>query len=61
MAQIFPSRVHDEDDLYSGYNEYPSAFNTQDLDNDEAFQQALYTSYARRPSVSVESYVFLVN
>jgi hypothetical protein len=40
------------DDLYSGYNEYPSAFSTKDLDQDEIFQQALRTSYGRRPVVS---------
>ncbi|KAI5703196.1 hypothetical protein M8J75_008843 [Diaphorina citri] len=53
MTQIYP-RGPEEDDLYSGYNEYPSAFNTQDLDNDEMFQQALYTSYARRPSIMIK-------
>ena len=42
----------EEDDLYSGYNEYPSAFNTKDLEHDEVFQQAIRTSYGRRPVVS---------
>lgn len=40
------------DDLYAGYNDYPSAFSTKDLDQDEIFQQALRTSYGRRPVVS---------
>jgi hypothetical protein len=40
------------DDLYSGYNEYPSALSTKDLEEDEIFQQALRTSYGRRPVVS---------
>jgi hypothetical protein len=40
------------DDLYSGYNDYPSAFSTKDLDQDEILQQALRTSYGRRPVVS---------
>ncbi|KAJ9592546.1 hypothetical protein L9F63_015781 [Diploptera punctata] len=39
----------DDDDLYSGYNEYPSAFSTKDLEQDEIFQQAIRTSYGRRP------------
>jgi hypothetical protein len=42
----------DIDDLYSGYNEYPSALSTKDLEQDEIFQQALRTSYGRRPVVS---------
>lgn len=42
----------DTDDLYSGYNEYPSALSTKDLEEDEIFQQALRTSYGRRPVVS---------
>jgi hypothetical protein len=42
----------DTDDLYSGYNEYPSALSTKDLEQDEIFQQALRTSYGRRPMVS---------
>uniref|UniRef100_A0A8D9E7U3 Intraflagellar transport protein 88 homolog n=1 Tax=Cacopsylla melanoneura TaxID=428564 RepID=A0A8D9E7U3_9HEMI len=53
MTSIF-SAPGEDDDLYSGYNEYPSAFDTQDLDNDEGFQQALYTSYARRPSIMIK-------
>lgn len=40
------------DDLYSGYNDYPLAFSTKDLDQDEILQQALRTSYGRRPVVS---------
>lgn len=39
----------DTDDLYSGYNEYPSALSTKDLEDDEIFQQALRTSYGRKP------------
>ncbi|XP_069680565.1 intraflagellar transport protein 88 homolog [Periplaneta americana] len=41
--------ILDDDDLYSGYNEYPSAFSTKDLEQDEILQQALRTSYGRRP------------
>ena len=40
------------DDIYSGYNDYPTAFSTKDLEQDEIFQQALRTSYGRRPVVS---------
>ncbi|XP_063223516.1 intraflagellar transport protein 88 homolog isoform X2 [Bacillus rossius redtenbacheri] len=41
-----------DDDLYSGYNEYPSAFSTKDLEQDEVFQEAIRTSYGRRPIVT---------
>ncbi|XP_054020662.1 intraflagellar transport protein 88 homolog isoform X1 [Dryobates pubescens] len=39
----------DEDDLYSGYNDYNPTFDTEDLENDVAFQQAARTSHGRRP------------
>lgn len=41
-----------DDDLYMGYNDYPSIYSTKDLDQDELFQQALQTSYAKRSIVS---------
>uniref|UniRef100_A0A8C9WFQ6 Intraflagellar transport protein 88 homolog n=1 Tax=Scleropages formosus TaxID=113540 RepID=A0A8C9WFQ6_SCLFO len=40
----------DEDDLYSGYD-YNPAFDTEELDNDPGFQQAVRTSHGRRPPV----------
>lgn len=42
----------DDDDLYSGYNEYPSVLNTKDFKDDEIIQEALRTSVGRRPPVS---------
>uniref|UniRef100_A0A4W3HLY2 Intraflagellar transport protein 88 homolog n=1 Tax=Callorhinchus milii TaxID=7868 RepID=A0A4W3HLY2_CALMI len=42
----------DEEDLYSGYNDYNPTFDTEELENDVAFQQALRTSHGRRPPVS---------
>lgn len=41
----------DEDDLYSGFNEYNPAFDTENLEEDEEFQQALKTSHGQRPGV----------
>ncbi|XP_078699282.1 intraflagellar transport protein 88 homolog isoform X2 [Branchiostoma floridae x Branchiostoma belcheri] len=38
----------DEDDIYSGYNDYNPQFD-EDIDNDEGFQQAVKTSHGRRP------------
>lgn len=42
----------DDDDLYSGYNEFPSALNTEDLEFDESFQNSARTLESRRPTVS---------
>uniref|UniRef100_A0A8C5E5X1 Intraflagellar transport 88 homolog n=1 Tax=Gouania willdenowi TaxID=441366 RepID=A0A8C5E5X1_GOUWI len=43
----------EEDDLYSGYNDYNPTFDSEELENDVGFQQAVRTSYGRRPPVSV--------
>ncbi|XP_014598045.1 PREDICTED: intraflagellar transport protein 88 homolog isoform X3 [Polistes canadensis] len=37
-----------DDDIYSGYDDYPSVYSTKDLDQDELFQEAVKTSYAKR-------------
>ncbi|XP_070567544.1 intraflagellar transport protein 88 homolog isoform X4 [Ptychodera flava] len=42
----------DNDDLYSGYNDYNPSFDTETLEQDEAFQQAVKTSYGRRPPMT---------
>lgn len=39
------------DDLYSGYNEFNSAFSTKDIEQDAYIQEALKTSYGNRPGV----------
>ncbi|XP_064489410.1 intraflagellar transport protein 88 homolog [Ornithodoros turicata] len=39
----------DDDDLYSGYNEFHPSLDTNSLVQDEGFQQAVETSYGRRP------------
>lgn len=41
-----------DDDIYSGYNDYPTVYSTKDLDQDEVLQEALKTSYAKRSIVS---------
>uniref|UniRef100_A0A4W5R953 Intraflagellar transport protein 88 homolog n=1 Tax=Hucho hucho TaxID=62062 RepID=A0A4W5R953_9TELE len=45
----------EEDDLYSGYNDYNPTFDSEELDNDAGFQQAVRTSHGRRPPVSVKT------
>lgn len=52
MQNVHLAPEADEDDLYSGYNDYNPAFDTEDLENDVAFQQAARTSHGRRPSVT---------
>ncbi|XP_076226505.1 intraflagellar transport protein 88-like protein nompB isoform X2 [Nomia melanderi] len=36
------------DDIYDGYNDYPSVYSIKDLEQDEFFHEALSTSYGRR-------------
>lgn len=49
QVQMYPS---DDDDMYSGFNEYPSALSTKDIETDEIFQEALRSSFAKKPGVS---------
>ncbi|KAJ8253448.1 hypothetical protein GJAV_G00213070 [Gymnothorax javanicus] len=44
--------AEEEDDLYSGYNDYNPAFDAEELDNDPGFQQAVRTSHGRRPPMT---------
>uniref|UniRef100_A0A8C5E5C9 Intraflagellar transport 88 n=1 Tax=Gouania willdenowi TaxID=441366 RepID=A0A8C5E5C9_GOUWI len=44
----------EEDDLYSGYNDYNPTFDSEELENDVGFQQAVRTSYGRRPPVTAK-------
>ncbi|XP_011637194.1 intraflagellar transport protein 88 homolog [Pogonomyrmex barbatus] len=37
-----------EDDIYTGYNDYPSVYNIKDLEQDELFQEVIKTSYGKR-------------
>ncbi|CAL8240475.1 unnamed protein product [Merluccius merluccius] len=46
--------VQDEEDLYSGYNDYNATFDAEELDNDEGFQQAVRTSHGRRPPMTAK-------
>ncbi|XP_029385575.1 intraflagellar transport protein 88 homolog isoform X7 [Echeneis naucrates] len=39
----------EEDDLYSGYNDYNPTFDSEELENDVGFQQAVRTNHGRRP------------
>lgn len=42
-----------EDDIYAGYNDYPSVYSIKDLEEDELFQEVIKTSYGRRSIVSI--------
>ncbi|XP_034153574.1 intraflagellar transport protein 88 homolog isoform X4 [Esox lucius] len=46
--------VAEEDDLYSGYNDYNPTFDAEELDNDAGFQQAVRTSHGRRPPMTAK-------
>lgn len=42
-----------DDDIYAGYNNYPSVYNIKDLEQDELFQEVIKTSYGKRSIVSL--------
>ncbi|XP_045910985.1 intraflagellar transport protein 88 homolog isoform X1 [Micropterus dolomieu] len=42
----------EEDDIYSGYNDYNPTFDSEELENDVGFQQAVRTSHGRRPPMT---------
>ncbi|XP_060732172.1 intraflagellar transport protein 88 homolog isoform X2 [Tachysurus vachellii] len=46
--------AEEEEDLYSGYNDYNPTFDSEDLDNDVGFQQAVRTSHGRRPPMTAK-------
>uniref|UniRef100_A0A8D0RUQ6 Intraflagellar transport protein 88 homolog n=1 Tax=Sus scrofa TaxID=9823 RepID=A0A8D0RUQ6_PIG len=49
MQNVHLAPDTDEDDLYSGYNDHNPTYDTEELENDTAFQQAVRTSHGRRP------------
>ncbi|KAM8802552.1 intraflagellar transport protein 88 homolog [Rhynchonycteris naso] len=54
MQNVHLAPETDEDDLYSGYNDYNPTYDTEELENDTAFQQAVRTSYGRRPPITAK-------
>ncbi|XP_053295082.1 intraflagellar transport protein 88 homolog isoform X1 [Pleuronectes platessa] len=44
----------EEEDLYSGYNDYNPTFDSEELENDAGFQQAVRTSHGRRPPMTAK-------
>lgn len=46
------SNVQIDDDIYDGYNDYPSIYSIKDFEQDELIQETLHTSYAKRSIVS---------
>ncbi|XP_060732171.1 intraflagellar transport protein 88 homolog isoform X1 [Tachysurus vachellii] len=58
MYKSMMENVHlvaeEEEDLYSGYNDYNPTFDSEDLDNDVGFQQAVRTSHGRRPPMTAK-------
>ncbi|XP_074642143.1 intraflagellar transport protein 88 homolog [Tubulanus polymorphus] len=45
----------DEDDLYSGFNEYSATLEAEELEHDIAFQQAVRTSHGRKKNLAGSS------
>ncbi|XP_075887027.1 intraflagellar transport protein 88 homolog isoform X3 [Nelusetta ayraudi] len=44
----------EDDDLYSGYNDYNPTFDSEEMENDAGFQQAVRTSHGRRPPMTAK-------
>uniref|UniRef100_A0A8C2H227 Intraflagellar transport protein 88 homolog n=1 Tax=Cyprinus carpio TaxID=7962 RepID=A0A8C2H227_CYPCA len=59
MENVHLVPEEEEDDLYTGYNDYNPTFDGEDLHNDEGFQQAVRTSHGRRPPVILYIFLFL--
>lgn len=51
------ANVQIDDDIYDGYNDYPSIYSIKDFEQDELFQETLNTSYAKRLIVSNNKYI----
>ncbi|XP_049341360.1 intraflagellar transport protein 88 homolog isoform X3 [Astyanax mexicanus] len=54
MMENIHLAAEDEDDLYTGYNDFNPTFDSEDLDNDVGFQQAVRTSHGRRPPMTAK-------
>ncbi|XP_075448401.1 intraflagellar transport protein 88 homolog [Ascaphus truei] len=54
MQHVHLVPEEEEEDLYSGYNDYNPTYDTEDIENDAAFQQAIKTSHGRRPPVTAK-------
>ncbi|XP_075054953.1 intraflagellar transport protein 88 homolog isoform X2 [Mixophyes fleayi] len=54
MQHVHLVPEEDEEDLYTGYNEYNPTYDTEDLENDVAFQTAVKTSHGRRPPIAAK-------
>lgn len=51
MMETLRFAGEDDDDLYSGFDKVHPALDTRHLETDQGFQEAVRTSYGRRPPV----------
>ncbi|KAG1960003.1 intraflagellar transport protein 88 homolog isoform X9 [Pimephales promelas] len=54
MENVHLVPEEEDDDLYTGYNDYNPTFDSEDLNNDVGFQQAVRTSHGRRPPMTAK-------
>ena len=52
LANVRLANSEEDDDLYSGFNEYNPMFDTQNLQEDEGFKKAVQTSHGKRPPMT---------
>ncbi|XDV30642.1 hypothetical protein PO909_033509 [Leuciscus waleckii] len=54
MENVHLVPEEEDDDLYTGYNDYNPTFDSEDLHNDVGFQLAVRTSHGRRPPMTAK-------
>ena len=50
----------DDDELYSGYNDCPYVYDIKNLSQDEVYQEAIKSSYGKRPIVRISDSKFCI-
>lgn len=51
LSNVLLAPEDENDDLYSGFNDYNPLYDTATLEEDEGFIKAVKTSHGRRPPV----------
>ena len=52
FANLRLATEEEDEDLYSGFNEYNPMFDTKNIEEDEGFMKAVQTSHGNRPPMT---------
>lgn len=55
MIRPIATELIEDDELYVGYNDFPTVYDTKHLDEDEVYQEAIKSSYGKRGIVRHET------